>query len=396
MADRRQYEGSHRWIKFDHQDDLNRADPRFWLLLGEAKSKCDHIAQVPLDRETAEHLHSVYFAKGIMATTAIEGNTLTEEQVRERMRGGLKLPPSKEYLGIEIDNMLAAYNLIFERVQHGEKLQFDVATLCELNKQILAGLELAEGVVPGELRHHSVAVGSYLAAPAEDLHHLIDRLCSWLDEWRPPDEATRVPFAFIKAVMAHIYIEWIHPFADGNGRLGRLAEFLLLISSGVPAPAAHVLTSHYNDTRTEYYRQLSIASHNGGDLRSFLMYAAQGFVDGLADQINRLHEQQERLMWQALVDQEFAGKTTPAVHRQRELALALGKTRGWTNRGDVRSLSATLMEAYYGKTAKTVTRDLNRLKALGFIRSSPNRQQVRANLELVEGMRPFVATTDDT
>jgi hypothetical protein len=75
-------------------------------------------------------------------------------------------------------------------------------------------------------------------------------------------------------------------------------------------PAAHILTSHYNDTRTGYYRQLTTAAQKGGDLRRFLSYAAQGFVDGLVTAIKMLHKQQEQLMWRALVDQAFAGMHT--------------------------------------------------------------------------------------
>jgi Fic family protein len=391
MEKHRKYEGTHPWIKFDHQSDLDHASPAFWLLLGEAKSKCDHIAQVPLQVDTARILHEVYFAKGVKATTAIEGNTLSEAEVQERMQGKLQLPPSKEYLGVEVDNMLAAYNSILNRVRQGDHIGLDVETLCELNKQILAGLELEEGVVAGELRKHSVGVGNYRGAPPEDVEYLTSRLREWLVSWEMPTDHARIPFAFIKAVIAHIYIEWIHPFGDGNGRLGRLVEFSILISSGVPAPAAQMLTSHYNDTRTEYYRQLHNTSRNGGDLRPFLLYAAQGFVDGLVAQISVLHDQVEHLVWQALVDEAFSGTSTPATRRQHDLAVALGKRRDrdWVTRAQIRQLTPTLIEAYHGKTPKTLTRDLNRLAEMGFVRLERNR--VRATFYLIHGMRPFVA-----
>jgi hypothetical protein len=53
----------------------------------------------------------------------------------------------------------------------------------------------------------------------------------------------------IAAVVAHVYFEWIHPFGDGNGRTGRLIELKLLLEAGVPQPAAHLLSNHYNATR---------------------------------------------------------------------------------------------------------------------------------------------------
>ncbi len=60
-----------------------------------------------------------------------------------------------------------------------------------------------------------------------------------------------------KAVLAHLYIAWIHPFADGNGRTARLVEFQILAQSGlIPLPAANLLRDHYNKTRDRYYAEL--------------------------------------------------------------------------------------------------------------------------------------------
>lgn len=390
MSDR-DYERSHPWIRFDLQNELDHAAATFWMLLGEARSKCDHIKFVPLARETAEHLSRVYFAKGLNATTAIEGNTLSEDDVRKRIEGQLQLPVSKEYLGVEIDNMIAAYNEIVFAVGQKRHIPVSPETLCRLNRQILAGLELEPHVTPGELRQYTVVAGPYVGVPWADIPYLLSRLCEWLETVQPPDEAQRVPYAFIKAVVAHVYIEWIHPFGDGNGRLGRLVEFLILISSGVPLPAAHVLTSHYNDTRTEYYRQLNNASRSGGDLRGFLYYAAQGFVDGLTGAIKQLHKQQEQLMWQAVVDEAFAHRHTPAAHRQRLLAIELAREDGWVPVAGIRRLNATLLEAYFERGAKTLTRDINRLAELDFLDVSSDKM-VRARLDRVRGMRPLVVS----
>ena len=57
--------------------------------LGEARSKCEHIAGVPLRPTVARELHQLYLAKGVLGTTAIEGNTLSEEQVRQLLEGQL-------------------------------------------------------------------------------------------------------------------------------------------------------------------------------------------------------------------------------------------------------------------------------------------------------------------
>lgn len=196
-----------------------------------------------------------------------------------------------------------------------------------------------------------------------------------------------VPFAFIKAVLAHVYIEWIHPFGDGNGRLGRLAEFLILTNSEIPVPAASVLTSHYNYTRSEYYRQLQRASRRGGDVVPFLDHAAQGFVDGLLEQIKELYRQQEKLMWRQFVDQRYRGKASEASSRQRMVAIHLGEHDAWVERDEIVLLDRALARLYASKTDKTMTRDLNRLADAGYVDLDGSR--VRARMELIGGMRAF-------
>lgn len=386
MTAQREFQRTHPWISFRLVlDDLGSLT---WMLLGEARSKCAHISNVPLAPETAHEMHLLYFAKGISATTRIEGNTLSEDQVRERMEGELPLPPSKEYLGIEVDNMLAVYNEVMHSAAVGSAMALTPDTLRELNRRILSGLALEPGVVPGEFRTYAVAVGPYRGAPARDCEYLVNRLCSWLETFKPPDPQLKVPVAIITAVTAHVYLEWIHPFGDGNGRLGRLVEFMIMANAGIPAPAAHLLTTHYNETRSEYYRQLNGATERQ-DVLPFLRYAVQGFVDQLATQIERLHRQQEQLMWRSVVDQYYQGRPAATSSRQRSLALELGRIGRWVPRSELMTLNDYLRDAYASKTPKTLTRDLNELQKRGYIERGP--AGVRAQMELVHGMRPEAA-----
>ena len=101
--------------------------------------------------------------------------------------------------------------------------------------------------------------------PAGDCEFLVERLCEWLngdDFARCDDRRETFLRAFLRAVLAHVYIAWIHPFGDGNGRTARLVEFAILTAAGVPAISAHLLSNHYNATRDAYYRQLNQASRS--------------------------------------------------------------------------------------------------------------------------------------
>lgn len=63
-----------------------------------------------------------------------------------------------------------------------------------------------------------------------------------------PGSQNRVAFGIIRAILAHLYLAWIHPFGDGNGRTARSMELHLLMDSGVPSAAAQLLNSLQPDT----------------------------------------------------------------------------------------------------------------------------------------------------
>jgi fido (protein-threonine AMPylation protein) len=235
---------------------------------------------------------------------------------------------------------------------------FPVDDACAL---VLKDLELDEGVVAGEIREHSVGVLRYRGAPAEDCEYLLERLCKWLDDdLTTNDETLSYSVAVLRAIMAHLYIAWIHPFGDGNGRTARLIEFQLLVRAGIPFPAAHLLSDHYNRTRSAYYRELDRTSKEPYLIERFIDYAMQGFVDELRSQIDDIRQQQMLVTWEHYVHSKFAERETKARTRQKHLVLALPADRA-TPIGGIRSLSPRLAEGYSGKQNKTITRDVNAL-----------------------------------
>lgn len=361
------------------------------MLLGEAASKCEHIANVPLRPSTAEELHRLYLAKGVLATTAIEGNTLSEEEVVRHLEGKLQLPPSKEYLTREIDNIVAACNDIAQQVRAGNPPAFSVAKIKEFDRRVLHGLDLGEGVVPGEIRGHSVGIARYRGAPVEDCEYLLHQLCDWLNgsDFQPPEDLPQlhVVYAIIKAALAHLYLAWIHPFGDGNGRTARLIEFMILVTSGVPGPAAHLLSNHYNQTRPEYYRQLDRASQSGGDVLPFITYAVRGFVEGLHAQLERIREQQWDVTWENYVHEKFRSRTSPSDARRRHLLLDLSEHEEPVPISKLRDLSPRVAAAYAKKTAKTLSRDLNALIQMGLLEST--RDGYSAKKEIILGFLPL-------
>jgi Fic family protein len=349
------------------------------MLLGEAQSKCEHVSGIPILPQVAQALYQVALARGALATTAIEGNTLTEEQVLLHLDGKLDLPPSKEYLRREVENIIRAYNDIGVRVLRGSEASLTKRWLLEMNASVLEGLPLDEGVVPGRIRGYSVGVGRYRAAPAEDCDHLLDRLCEWLAVDFEAPSGHETAFGILRAILAHLYIAWIHPFGDGNGRTARLAEFQILLSAGIPATACHLLSNYYNATRAEYYRQLDAASRTP-DVLPFVEYAVRGFVEGLRDHIGVIQRQQLSVHWINYVHERFRGLATQAHDRRRRVVIDLSHA-GTVPAARIRHLSPRIAEAYAGKTDKTIQRDINALVQMELVERTP--EGIRARPEIM-------------
>jgi len=400
MGSGREYEHSHPWITFSV--DLRPAASRVWSQIGEAVARCQQIAEAALPPAAASEMYRLYLSKGARATTAIEGNTLSEAQVRARLDGQLELPLSQEYLGREVGNILDSCNEIWQEIQAGRPPRLSPALLADYNRRVLAGLEehLDEGVIPGQVPRHRVAVAGYRGAPRRDCTYLLDRMCAWLE--REPDATTfgtptdnRIADALLRAILAHLYIAWIHPFGDGNGRTARLVEFMLLARSGVPAPTAHLLSNHYNQTRTEYYRQLdrsSRANARRGDPVEFVCYALQGFVDGLREQGAYVSDLQLRMAWEHLVYQTFDAEPPSAANaRRRTLVLALGTEPLPKSR--IPEITPALTRDYATKTAKTLTRDLNWLHERDLVVRTA--RGYHARVEQMLSLQPDAARSTD-
>ncbi|MGH3566575.1 MAG: Fic family protein [Pseudonocardia sp.] len=315
----------------------------------------------------------MYLVRGAVATTAIEGNTLSEDEVRELLESKRKLPESQQYLQQEVENVIEGLGRIDDAARAGVRLTITPEWIKEQNRIILADLELEDHVVPGEFTTVKVVAGTYRGAPPEDLDYLVERLCAWLTDLLRPlgDPATpddmRFFLSFLAAALGHLYIAWIHPFGDGNGRTARLLECAILAHSGVvPWVSSNLLSDHYNRTRTRYYQRLDVASKSR-DVLGFITYSAQGYVEQLREQIGQVQAAQRKVAWINYVHQVMqSAPDGPTQKRQRTLVLSLPFDRS-VKSSEIRRLTVDLAEMYAGKTEKTLTRDLNRLRELGLI-----------------------------
>lgn len=374
---------THPFLNFDF--DTARVDAATWLRLGESLSKCQHLAGVPLKPSAAYNLAQVYLARGIQATTAIEGNTLSDAEVLKVVKtGSADVSPSRAYLQTEVANILAAVEQIDASLKHGVRMPITAQRLNELNQQVLVGVPDRPEVVPGVTRRHDVTVGSAYTPPHwTEVDPLVNQLTAWLDKTMSAVGAhsstdEKLVTSVLCAILAHVYIAWIHPWGNGNGRTARLVEVQILSESGVvPIVATNLLSDHYNKTRDAYYLALNAAQH---DLMAFVRYAVQGFADELRDQIATVREENLTVHWESYVYEIFRGlPRTEARDRQRDVALAMPEGRLMTPE-EVTDLSPRIARMFAVCGERTPARDMNTLAKEGLVVKVGRRYRVRRDL----------------
>ncbi|MCB9440816.1 MAG: Fic family protein [Mycolicibacterium sp.] len=373
----------HPFISFEFS--VGQLTSSMWLDLGEALSKCQHLAGVPLKPARAAEMGAVCLARGVQATTAIEGNTLSEAEVKQIVaKGSANVGKSRQYQEREVQNVLAAISEMDEALRAGVQLPITRERLERLNFQILDGIPDEPEVVPGKLREHNVTAGRYVAPHWQDVPHLLDRFVRWLADLRAdvtPESPARDRFvnAVLAAMLAHLYIAWIHPFGNGNGRLARLIEVQILSESGVvPIVATNLLSDYYNKTRDHgYYRALDAAQR---DVISFIRYAITGFLEELRGQIEVVKAENIQIHWESYVYEVFRNMPdTETRTRQRELSLAMPEGK-WITAKDATDLNTALARFYTKVGERTPTRDLNDLTKMGLVEKDKRRYRVRRSV----------------
>jgi len=225
-----------------------------------------------LGEVSAAHLHKVSpelrkknRIKTIQASLEIEGNTLSEAQITAIIENKRVLGPEKDIL--EVSNAIRVYDILPE---------LDPSSLKSFLK---AHKLLMKGLIdrPGELRSKSVGIAkgtvvAHLAPPPENLRFLMKDLFDYLK-----NEDDHV---LIKSSVVHYEIEFIHPFLDGNGRMGRLWQTLILLQK-YPVFEYLPFETLIKERQNEYYRVLS-QSDKAGKSTLFIEFMLKAIDDALA------------------------------------------------------------------------------------------------------------------
>ena len=203
------------------------------------------------------------------SSTAIEGNPLTLEQVRA-VEADAELALIESRARREVLNYFAA---LLHVEKHAAKKRLTQQDILRLHA-IIAGQVMDQGEA-GQYRTIRVRVGPHLPPPPEAVSGLMFELLEWWNK----ESAELSPI--LSSAILHYRFEAIHPFADGNGRTGRVLALWELYRRGFDSHHIFSVDEFYWEDRPRYYAALQAARGQGEDLTSWLEYSAEGLQQTL-------------------------------------------------------------------------------------------------------------------
>jgi Fic family protein len=237
----------------------------------------------------------------IQASLAIEQNSLSLEQVSALFDGKRVVGPARDIQ--EVRNAIAAYEAL---------PSWDPTSrehLLEAHGLLMSGLIEA----PGRFRTGGVGIYRgdqlvHMAPPAARVSDLVSDLLTWLatSDWHP----------LIVSCVAHYELEFIHPFADGNGRLGRLWQTLIL-SRWNPLLAWLPIEEVIRSRQQGYYDSLGQADQQG-DLAPFVAYQLEAIHDALRSEIGSEMGSEIGSEIDAVILRDLAAEPTLSARRLAE------------------------------------------------------------------------------
>lgn len=217
--------------------------------------------------------------KSALFSARIEGNPLRPQQVKTTI---LKEEPgTREKL--EVFNISRALQWIS---QQQKSTPLSPRLLCQLHETTMKGLHPDAGRFRSEASaiFNQAGIAIYLAPPPSEIPSLVGELTHKLTNISDPGP--------IQAAYAHFVFEKIHPFLDGNGRVGRLLSTVILKNTGYDFRGLISLEEYFESQRQIYYDLLAIP---GKDITEFINFSVEGIAQEIEKTLTNLRQPQKEL-----------------------------------------------------------------------------------------------------
>lgn len=310
--------------------------PKYFLtfkisrLLASIEASKEVINSITIPPEIESNIRRQSTLKSSLFSARVEGNNLTLDELTK--------VPSKDQRKTEVFNILKALNLIFKQ----GKRNISASQILNLHKIVMSGL--AEKEDPGLFRKdvsaifNNVGIAIYLPPRPSQILPLINKLITFIN-------GQKEEFAVTKACLTHFVFEKIHPFLDGNGRVGRLLLQAVLQKWGYGMKGLIPIEEYLDNHRAIYYQALEATEKDVTDYLEFMLEA-----------IN-----QTALKAKTLVLEKKQAEAEDYLLPRRAEILNIIKDHKLVNFDTIRRRFLNIPE-------RTLSYDLKRLQDSGFIR----------------------------
>lgn len=242
--------------------------PRVLKLISSISEKIGEVNATYLSKQSPQ-LRKQNRIKTIQSSLQIEGNTLTIEQITALIENKRVVGPKKDVT--EVQNAIQVYDGLISYKSHSEKafLKAHAALMKGLLDPVGKYRNQSVGIIKGEKLEH-------VAPPFQNVPYLMKDLFVYLKD---ADELT-----LIKSCVFHYEMEFIHPFLDGNGRMGRLWQTVILLQD-FPVFEFLPFEKLISETQNDYYQSLS-ESDKIGKSTPFIEYMLGVIDKSLAELLN--------------------------------------------------------------------------------------------------------------
>jgi Fic family protein len=248
-----------------------------------------------LSPQALEKIRRYFRIKNIYNSTAIEGNLLDVGETRQVVELGLTLTGKPLKDQAEAKNLAAALEML-EVLASSVEEPIRERDIRELHALVLKGIDDANA---GSYRSAAVEISGsdYKPCPPESIPAQMNELAKWLGEFSVPSKNQSLS-GLLVAAATHAWFVTVHPFIDGNGRVGRLLMNLLLMRYGYPIA---IITK---DDRLRYYDALE--QSQSSDLSGLIALLSECVEESLEEYEQAVTEQAEQEEWARTV----AGRLT--------------------------------------------------------------------------------------
>lgn len=241
-------------------------------LYGEAMQSLGKFAEAQKRIPSKRQFLDVYIAKEAIFSSQIENINTTLTQVLE-----YNSKQSENNDVQEVLNYIEALNYGIELMRKNN-IPVSSRLIRECHKKLLFGVR-GKSKTPGQFRKVPVFVGSLVPPPANYIEPLIKDLEKFINE-----NSSILPL--IRTGLAHVQFETIHPFLDGNGRIGRLLIVLMMIDYQLISDPVLYPSFYFMKYRSEYYDRLD-AVRSKGDYEGWIKYYLRAVRSSADDIVKR-------------------------------------------------------------------------------------------------------------